>query len=141
MVARFHHVVSIGAAFTIMNRSHPETTLHCIYRVTAEVEPLKIYSPSSLRHHQPPRVCSHIHTARRNVPPFSCRTLFQNKSGTTDFDTVSDAEESKPEGRLTRQHRLGGRACRKLGGAGSSPKNTSTVETLRGFPSLTDITL
>ncbi|CAN0357008.1 unnamed protein product, partial [Ascophyllum nodosum] len=34
----------------------------------------------------------------------------------------------KPEGRLTRQHRLGGRACRKLGGSGSSPKNTAKFQ-------------
>ena len=66
--------------------------------------------------------------------------ILQNKSGTTDLDNVLDAEGSKPEGRLTRQHRLGGRACRKLGGAGSSPKNTS-IALDRAFPSLTDIIL
>ena len=56
------------------------------------------------------------------------RALFRNKSGTTELDTGPNTEESKPEGRLTR-----GWACRKLGGPGSSPKNTSIVETLRDF--------
>ena len=51
-----------------------------------------------------------------------------------------NAKRSKPERRLTRRHRLGGRACRKLGGAGSSPKNTSIALDC-AFPSLTDITL
>ena len=87
-----------------------------------------IYSFSPLRYHQSPHVCSHILRGGRFLL-FSCRALFRNKSGTTELDTGPNTEESKPEGRLTR-----GRACRKLGGAGSSPKNTSIVETLRGFP-------
>ena len=33
---------------------------------------------------------------------------FQNKAGTTDLDTVPEAEGSKPEGRLTRHYRFGG---------------------------------
>ena len=66
--------------------------------------------------------------------------ILQNKSGTTNLDNVLDIEGSKPEGRLTRQHRLGERACRKLGGAGSSPKSTS-IALDRDVPSLTNITL
>ena len=99
----------------------------------AEGEPLNIYiyiyihSPSPLRYHQSPHVCSHILRGGTFLL-FSCRALFRNKSGTTELDTGSNTEESKPEGRLTR-----GRACRKLGGAGSSPKNTSIVETLHDF--------
>ena len=68
------------------------------------------------------------HTARGNVPPLLLPSAFRYKSGTTELDTGPNTEESKPEGRLTR-----GRACRKLGGAGSSPRNTSIVETLRDF--------
>ena len=79
------------------------------------------------RYHQSPHVCSHILRGGTFLL-FSCRALFRNKSGTTELDTGPNTEESKPEGRLTR-----GRACRKLGGAGSSPKNTSIVETLRDF--------
>ena len=86
-----------------------------------------IHSPSPLRYHQSPHVCSHILRGGTFLL-FSCRALFRNKSGTTELDTGSNAEESKPEGRLTR-----GRACWKLGGAGSSPKNTSIVETLHDF--------
>ena len=80
-----------------------------------------------LRYHQSPHICSHILRGGTFLL-FSCRALFRNKSGTTELDTGPNTEESKPEGRLTR-----GRACRKLGGAGSSPKNTSIVETLRDF--------
>ena len=68
------------------------------------------------------------HTARVNVPPFLLPSAFRYKSGTTELDTGPNTEESKPEERLTR-----GRACRKLGGAGSSQKDTSIVETLRDF--------
>ena len=46
----------------------------------------------------------------------------------------------KLEGRLTRQYRSGERACRKLGGAGSSPKSTS-IALDRAFLSFTDIAL
>ena len=128
----------MGAAFTI--GSQPETTLHCIYQVAVEVEPLKIYFPSPLKHHQSPHVCSHI--LRGGTFLLSPAERFSEiKLGTTYLDTVPDAEESKPAGILTHQHHLGGRACRKLGGAGSSPKNASIVETLRGFRLLTDITL
>ena len=48
------------------NGSQPETTSHCIYRVAVEVEPLKIHSPSPLRHHQSPHVCSHILRGERS---------------------------------------------------------------------------
>ena len=93
----------------------------------AEVEPLKNIFLSPLRYHQSPHVCSHILRGGTFLL-FSCRALFRNKSDTTELDTGPNTEESKPEGRLTR-----GRACRKLGGAGSTPKNTSIVETLRDF--------
>ena len=127
----FYHVVSMGAAF-YDNGIQPKSTSHCLYRVQRKLNHSKkqyiyIYSPSPLRYHQSPHVCSHI-LRRGTFLLFSCRALFRNKSGTTELDTGPNTEESKPEGRLTR-----GRACRKLGGAGSSPKNTSIVETLRGF--------
>ena len=117
------------------NGIEPKTTSHCIYRVQRKSNHSKIYSLSPLRYHQSPHVCSHILRGGTFLL-FSCRALFRNKSGTTELDTGPNTEESKPEGRLTR-----GRACRKLGGAGSSPKNTSIVQTLVVFPSLTDTTL
>ena len=73
-------------------------------------------------------------TARRNVPPLLLQHFSEKKSGPR-RRRIAKLEES-----LTRQHRLGGRACRKLGGAGSSPKNTS-IALDRAFPSLTGITL
>ena len=114
------------------NESQPETTSHCIYRVAVEVEPLRIYSPSLT---ETPPISARLlpHTVRGDDLPFSCRALFRNKSGTTDLDTVRNTEEFKRQGRLTR-----GRACRKLGGAGSSQKNTS-IALDRAFPSRTDI--
>ena len=117
------------------NGIKPKTTSHCIYRMQRKSNHSKIYPLSRLRYHQSPHVCSHILRGGTFLL-FSCRALFRNKSGTTELDTGPNTEESKPEGRLTR-----GRACRKLGGAGSSPKNTSIVETLVVFPSLTDTTL
>ena len=99
----------------------------CIYRVQRKSNHSKIYSLSPLRYHQSPHICSHILRGGTFLL-FSCRALVRNKSGTTEFDTGPNTEESKPEGRLTR-----GRACRKLGGAGSSPKDTCIVETLRDF--------
>ena len=99
----------------------------CIYRVQRKSNHSKIYSLSPLRYHQSPHVCSHILRGGTFLL-FSCRALVRNKSGTTELDTGPNTEESKPEGRLTR-----GRACRKLGGAGSSPRNTGIVETLRDF--------
>ena len=99
----------------------------CIYRVQRKSNHSKIYSLSPLRYHQSPHICSHILRGGTFLL-FSCRALVRNKSGTTELDTGPNTEESKPEGRLTR-----GRACRKLGGAGSSPRNTSIVETLRDF--------
>ena len=116
------------------NRSQPETTSHCIYRVAVGLEPLKVYSPSPTKT-SPISARLLPHTARGNVPPFSCRALFRNKSGTIDLDTVPNTEESKRQGRLTR-----GRACRKLEGAGSSPKNAS-IALDRAFPSRTNIAL
>ena len=105
--------------FTIIG-FNPKTTSHCIYRVQRKFpSPTKIPSISAC--------FSHILRGGTFLL-FSCRALFRNKSGTTELDTGPNTEESKPEGRLTR-----GRACRKLGGAGSSPKNTSIVETLRDF--------
>ena len=93
----------------------------------AEVEPLKNIFPFPTKIPSiPARLFSH--TARGNVPPLLLPSAFRYKSGTTELDTGPNTEESKPEGRLTR-----GRACRKLGGAGSSPRNTSIVETLRDF--------
>ena len=124
----FYHVVSMGAAF-YDNGIQPQNNAKLHLPSAAEVEPLKIYiySPPPLRYHQSPHVFSHI-LREETFLLFSCRALFRNKSGTTELDTGPNTEESKPEGRLTR-----GRACRKLGGAGSSPKNTSIVETLRDF--------
>ena len=122
----FYHVVSMGAAF-YDNGVQPKTTSHYIYRVQRKSNHSKIYSLSPIRYHQSPHVCSHILRGGTFLL-FSCRALFRNKSGTTELDTGPNTKESKPEGRLTR-----GRACRKLGGAGSSPKNTSIVETLRDF--------
>ena len=93
----------------------------------AEVEPPKnIFSFPTKIPSIPARLFPH--TARGNVPPLLLPSAFRYKSGTTELDTGPNTEESKPEGRLTR-----GRACRKLGGAGSSPRNTSIVETLRDF--------
>ena len=93
----------------------------------AEVEPLKNIFPFPTKIPSiPARLFSY--TTRGNVPPFLLPSAFRYKSGTTELDTGPNTEESKPEGRLTR-----GRACRKLGGAGSSPKDTSIVETLRDF--------
>ena len=123
----FYHVVSMGAAF-YDNGIQPKNNVTLHLPSAAEVEPLKkICSPPPLRYHQSPHVFSHILRGGTFLL-FSCRALFRNKSGTTELDTSPNTEESKPEGRLTR-----GRACRKLGGAGSSPKNTSIVETLRDF--------
>ena len=99
---------------------NPKTTSHCIYRVRRKfLSPTKIPSISAC--------FSHILRGETFLL-FSCLAPFQNKSGTAELDTGPNTEESKPEGRLTR-----GRACRKLGGAGSSPKSTSIVETLRDF--------
>ena len=78
------------------NGSQPETTLHCIYRVTVEVEPLKIYFPSPLRHHQSPHVCSHILRGGTFLLPPAER-FSEIKSDTTDLDTVPDAEELSPQ--------------------------------------------
>ena len=100
VVAHFHYV-AIGAALTIMEAFHfwisiskstRNNVAFFIYRIVAEIKPLKIYSPSPLRQYEPPHVCSQI---LRGGPflPFFCRTLFRNKSGTTDLDTVSDTEE------------------------------------------------
>ena len=125
--------------FELVYQNQLKISLRFIHRVATEIKPLKIYSPSPLRHHQTPHVGSHILRGGTFLP-FFCRTLLKKKPDTTDLDTVPYANESKPEGRLTRQHRLGERACRKLGGAGSSPKNT-IIALDRAFPSLTDITL
>ena len=130
----------MGTAFTIVG-VNPKQRCIAFTELQSKLNRSRYtkYSPSPLRHHQPPHVCSHI--LRGGTFLLSPAERFSEISQVTDLDTVPDAEESKPEGRLTHQHRIGGRACRKLGGAGSSPKNTSIVETLRGFPSLTDITL
>ena len=114
------------------NGSQPETTSHCIYQVAVEVEPLKNIIPYPTK---TPSISARLfsHTARGNVPPFSCRTFFRNKVRYNGLEHRPRRRRAKPAGSLTHQHHLGGRACRKLGGAGSSPKNTSIVETLRGF--------
>ena len=113
--------------FTIM-RFNPKTTSHCIYRVQRKLNhSKKKNSPLPLRYHQSPHVfLTYCEGERSSFSP--AERFFRNKSGTTELDTGLNTEESKPEGRLTR-----GRACRKLGGAGASPKNTSIVETLRDF--------
>ena len=98
----------------------------------AEVEPLKNIFPFPTKI---PSISARLflHTARGNVPPFSCRTLFRNKVRYNGLEHRPRRRRAKPAGSQTHQHHLGGRACRKPGGAGSSPKNTSIVETLRGF--------
>ena len=129
----FYHEASMGAAF-YDNGIQPKTTSHYIHRVQRKLTISKIYPLSPLiytyiyiRYHQSPHVCPHILRGGTFLL-FSCRALVPNKSGRTELDTGPNTEESKPEGRLTR-----GRACRKLGGAGSSPKDTSIIETLRDF--------
>ena len=96
----FHYILSMGANLTILVAFHfwigiskpTRNKLHYIYRIVAEIEPLKIYSLSPLRQHKPPHVCSHI-LRGGTLLPFFCRTPFRNKSGTTDLDTVPDADE------------------------------------------------
>ena len=98
----------MGAAFTIMG-FNPKQRCIAFTELQSKLNRSKVYSPYPIRYHQSPHVCSHI---------LRGGTSLLSPSGTTDLDTVPDAEESKPEGRLTHRHRLGGRACRKLGGAG-----------------------
>ena len=96
----------------------------------------QIYPPSSLSQHNPPHARFHM-LWRSTFLPF-CRTLFRTKSGTTNLPRCRRIPS--PKDVPTRQHRVGGRTCRKLGGAGSSPKNTR-IALYRAFLSLTDITL
>ena len=110
----------MGTAFTII-RVNPKQRCIAFTELQSKLNRSKD-SPSPLRHHQLPPVCSHILRGGTLLLSPAERFFFRNKSDTTDLDTVPDTEKFKPEGRLTRQHRLGGRACRKLGGAGSSPK-------------------
>ena len=111
-----------------------------IYRTVTKIEPLIIYPPSPLRQHKLPHVCSHILRGGTFLPLF-CRTLFSKQVRYNGLGHRPRRRRiPKPEGRLTGQHRLGGRACRKLGGAESSPKNTSIALDC-AFLSLTDITL
>ena len=126
VVARFHHVVSMCAFYFrigISKSTQNNVTFRsqsCSQNCTAQNSfPFPIKTPSTSA-----RLFSH--TARRNVPPL----LLQN-----DFPKLvryngpghrpRHRRISKPEGRLARQHHSGGRACRKLQGAGSTPKNTS----------------
>ena len=120
--------------FGLVYQNQLETTLHCIYRIVAEIERLNIYSPSHLRQHKPPHVCSHILRGGLLLQNAFPKQVRYNGPG----HRPRRRRIPKPEGRLTRQYRLGGRACRKLGGAGSSPKITS-IALDRAFLSLTDI--
>ena len=121
----------MGAAFCDNDLTQNNVALHL--PSAAEVDYLKNIFPFPtniyiyIRYHQSPHVCPHILRGGTFLL-FSCRALVPNKSGRTELDTGPNTKESKPEGRLTR-----GRACRKLGGAGSRPKNTSIIETLRDF--------
>ena len=121
----------MGAAFTIMELN-PKQRGIAFYRVAVEVEPLKNITPFPTK---TPSISARLfsHTARGNVPPFSCRTLFRNKVRYNGLEHRPRRRRAKPAGSLTHQNHLGGRVYRELGGAGSSPKNTSIVETLRGF--------
>ena len=94
---------------------------------------------SPLRHHQAPHVCSHILRGGMFLP-FFCTAFPKKVRYNRPEHRPRCRKIAKTVGRPTPQHRLEGRACRKLGGAGSSPKNTS-IALDRTFPSLTDITL
>ena len=145
MAAHFHYVLSMGLLlrywvrfiFGLVYQNQLKTTLHCIYRIVAKIEPLKIHSPSPLRKYKPPHVCSHILRGGTFLA-FFCRTLFRNKSGTTDL--VPDADEYLSPKNVYRVSTAWEDGCRELGGAGSSPKNTS-IALDRAFLSLTDVTL
>ena len=99
----------------------------------------QIYSPSPLSHHNPPH--ARFYMLWRRTFLLSCRTLFRNKSGTTNLDSDLDAEKYlawRTSNTSAPRERMG--VSEVGGGAGSSPKNTG-IALDRAFLSLTDITL
>ena len=120
----------MGAAFTIMGFNPKQRRIAFTESQSKSNSSKYIPVPTKI-----PSISARLfsHTARGNVPLFSCRTLFRNKVRYNELEYRPRRRRATPAGSLTHQHHLGGRACRELGRAGSSPKNTSIVETLRGF--------
>ena len=115
----------MGAALTIMGVNPKQ---RCI--AFTELQSKLNRSKKNLFSTKAPSISARLfsHTARGNVPPFSCRALFRNKVRYNGLGHHPRRRRANPVGSLTHQHHLGGGACRKLGGAGSTPKNTNIVE-------------
>ena len=81
----------MGAAFTMIG-VNPKQRRIAFTELKSKLNRSKIEFPSPLRHHQSPHVCSHI--LRGVTFLLSPAEHFPEiKSGTTDLNTVPDAEE------------------------------------------------